>query len=375
MLHSFLVGFVLALPAATNALDAAQPKRPIVIPPQTTDAVFLRRTAHPHAPRAQQERETSVTGYTWTFAPDATCGYLSGSGGAPITCESSAICEWLPSVAIYCEGVTTYSAHTQCLEMEDALNTDKCNDVCTSNIYNLLWSVMPLGVLACTETSAPYCRTYVYPSDISDYRCGSTSETRVSRVDFTYKGQDNPGFTTTVIYNDPESTAFKSSTSISFTSSDVASSTGPTSTTQSAEPTHSTGSKTPVGAIVGGVVGGLAVVGFVIVGSIYLLRQKRGPHENEVPPHHPPPPMQTQLQPQLRPQSPVSTVNTKPAVLSTVQSPTVSSPVQSEWPGSSVMSPVTAVSPPPPSQLGTGPPDYSHSHSIHELPSNQNNIH
>ncbi|KAH7129912.1 hypothetical protein B0J13DRAFT_627054 [Dactylonectria estremocensis] len=363
MLHSLLVGIVLVLPATTNALGPAEPKRHLAFPLQTTDAGFLRRMAYPHGPRAQQKRATSATAVTWTISPDETCGYLSGSVGAPITCDNSAICEWLPRGGVLCEGGTTYSAHVSCYEMEDALNTDKCNDVCTSNIYNLL----------CTETSAPYCRTYVYPSDISDYRCGSTSETRVSSVSWTYEGQVNPGFTTTVIYNELETSSSESIDSISSSPPDVVSATETISTSQPAEPSPSSDSKTPVGAIVGGVVGGLAVVGFVIVASLYLLRRKRGQNENEATPHHPPPPIQTQFQPQFQPQPPVSMANTKPVVTSTAQSPTVASPVQSEWRGSSVMSPVSAVSPPLPSELGTGPPDYSH--SIHELPSNQNNMH
>lgn len=86
-----------------------------------------------------QKRETSVTGATWTIATDETCGYLSGSVGAPITCEDYATCAWNVPAGFLCFGSETATGYVTCYDRGDALNTDNCNDVCTSDVYNLLW--------------------------------------------------------------------------------------------------------------------------------------------------------------------------------------------------------------------------------------------
>lgn len=206
-----------------------------------------------------------------------------------------------------------------------------------------------------TETSAPYCRTYIYPSDVRDYRCASTPATRGSSVFWTYDGQDNPGFSTTVLYD------VSMTTVDSTTSPTEVTSTEPTTTTQSIEPTHKPESKTPVGAIIGGVVGGLAVVGVIILGAIFLLRRRRSQNESEAPP------------PPIQPEPAVDMTNTKPPVGYDPQSPSVASPVESEWRGSSVISPQsTTISPVPHSELSAAPPGYSG--SIHELSGDQDNV-
>ncbi|KAH6869250.1 hypothetical protein B0T10DRAFT_568971 [Thelonectria olida] len=288
--------------------------------------------AHPHGLEKQQKRETP--GNTWTIAPDETCGYLSGSVGAPITCDDYETCLWHVQVAFFCAGSKTTTGHVTCFNREDALNTDKCDDVCISDIYNLL----------CTETSAPYCRTYAYPSDLRDYRCANTPATRVSSASWTYDGQDDPGFSTTVIVL---------TTTVPPTE--------PTTTVPPQESTNPPEPKPPVGAIIGGVVGGLAILGFIILGAIYLLRRKRSQTESEAPP----PPIQSE--------PPVAMTNTKPHVDSTAQSPTVGSPRQSAWPGSSVVPPDPTMSLISRSELTAMPPDYSD--SVPEMPGDQNNVH
>ncbi|KAF4975867.1 hypothetical protein FZEAL_7400 [Fusarium zealandicum] len=135
----------------------------------------------------RQDEETPT--YTVTYAPESTCGYLSGLVEIPITCENQGTCLWEQEyfryIACEIQGKTTGLARTKCLQRDEALNPDLCDDVCVSNTYNLL----------CTNETQQYCRTYAYPKGVRDYRCAPEPATRVSSVDFTYEGQKNPNFT------------------------------------------------------------------------------------------------------------------------------------------------------------------------------------
>ncbi|KAJ4022680.1 hypothetical protein NW766_001726 [Fusarium irregulare] len=198
------------------------------------------------------------------MAPDETCGYLSGSVGVPITCENEARCTWEPNMLnIIACGTDHY---LQCVESKTAFDPKLCDDVCQSDTWNLL----------CTDSDEPYCRTYLYPNGVADYRCASTSVGSIQRVEHIYKGDDSPNFVTTTISNEDGPTM-----SIPGTVSRPTAIDDPTSTTDSPGPTSSsavpaTQSKpVPVGAIVGGVVGGLAVLGLIAIGIIFSLRRRK----------------------------------------------------------------------------------------------------
>jgi hypothetical protein len=85
----------------------------------------------------RQASTTPATTFTVVISPDSTCGFLSGSPGNAITCSNGDLCSWeLAHVpAIFC-GTTAY---LQCLDREDALDPELCDDVCQENSYNLLW--------------------------------------------------------------------------------------------------------------------------------------------------------------------------------------------------------------------------------------------
>ncbi|GKU09164.1 unnamed protein product [Fusarium langsethiae] len=99
-----------------------------------------------------QERSSSSDAVVITIAPDETCGYLSGRPLLPITYENQQPCMWARSLGILCGNLDndkTFDVHFTCLDREAALNTNLCNDTCTSNPVYLL----------CTDESAPYCGT------------------------------------------------------------------------------------------------------------------------------------------------------------------------------------------------------------------------
>ncbi|KAF5694726.1 hypothetical protein FDENT_854 [Fusarium denticulatum] len=201
-----------------------------------------------------------------TIAPDKTCGYLSGQPGAAVTCENDRLCSWAASSGV---GLVACASeiYVACVESSKAVDPSQCNDVCQSNTFNLL----------CTNSDTPFCRTYAYPSGIFDYRCASTSVENVQSVKFTYQGQKNANFVTTTL-SDGIASESLSATNTDRGSADQASATETqtetTTTSEAPEPTKKSKS-TPVGAIVGGVVGGVALIGLIGLGAVCLLRRRK----------------------------------------------------------------------------------------------------
>ncbi|KAJ4122792.1 hypothetical protein NW768_010237 [Fusarium equiseti] len=174
-----------------------------------------------HGVQARQVSSSSAITLTLTIAPDETCGYLSGSLGVPITCENKARCTWeQDSINVIACSMEFYR---QCVESKTAVNPRLCND----------------------------------------------------RVEHTFKGDDSPGFITTTISDDvptmpaSDTVSESSETDVPTTTSDY-----PETTTSSEVPTSSR-KPVPVGAIVGGVVGGLAVLGLIAIGTIIALRRRK----------------------------------------------------------------------------------------------------
>ncbi|KAH7130888.1 hypothetical protein EDB81DRAFT_905521, partial [Dactylonectria macrodidyma] len=271
--------------------------------------------------RARQV-SSSIT-YTYTLAPAETCGYLSASAGAAITCENGQLCAWEVKEAgvVFCGT----EVKNQCFDSSVAVDTALCSDVCQSNTFNLL----------CTESDAPYCRTYIYPSGVWDYRCASTSLANPQSVDFTYEGQIAPDFTTTTFVLGGSS-PIPGGTTLSTDS--TSSSELPTSTTIPPEATDPPNSKkkTPIGAIIGGVIGGVAVIAFILFGILFFLRRKKpNTHPTNQAPSHP---QQMAMIPDGRPAM-------------------ATSPVPSDWHHSPMSGPSTAIS--PVSQGGWAPQPFS----------------
>ncbi|KAK3384667.1 hypothetical protein B0T24DRAFT_568050 [Lasiosphaeria ovina] len=220
--------------------------------------------------------------FTITSAPDSTCGFLSGSPGNAITCDNRKTCHWETEElgAVFCGLAVEDPSYLRCFGREAVMDPSKCNDVCQSNQFNLL----------CTDTAAPFCRTYAFPGGVKDFRCASTRVTAVQSVSFTYNGETGRSFTTSII--DDESTAPPStplSTRGPSTSSDTGTSTSSAaagdSTVVTSVPTKTaTPVPTPapssdganIGAIAGGVVGGLAVIALLILGIFFYRRSHNG---------------------------------------------------------------------------------------------------
>ncbi|KAK0638500.1 hypothetical protein B0T16DRAFT_421269 [Cercophora newfieldiana] len=347
--------------------------------PAPTAAPVLVRDAEA---RKRQATTSSTTTFTVTKAPDSTCGFLSGSPGAAITCENKKPCVWESQYvgAIFCGFEDTDPSYLRCFEREAALNPSSCNDVCQTNSFNLL----------CTDTASPYCRTYAYPGGVRDFRCAVTPVTAPQSVLHTYTNQDDRTLTVsqlggTIIGFIPS--AAGGTTNTRTTRTPTASITDPTdptnptgrggvtSITVTPTPTPGDGgsSSPPIGAIVGGVVGGLAVIGLLILGAFFLIRRNKknqdlntsqqpgAPGAPQYPYGGAPPPMQQQYgnvapSESLGPVSPTSTYDPVFKGHGSVSMASALAPGQDDYNRMSYAPPVYQQGGSPPPQSQPSPP-------------------
>jgi hypothetical protein len=282
-----------------SALEQARQTQPVPTPTPT----FVPRGLADK--RQVSSAEASTTTFTVTVAPDSTCGFLSGSPGNPITCENGSACLWETQYigAIFCGLGDDDPSYLACLDSEEASDPDQCDDVCQSNIFNLL----------CTASSAPFCRTYNYPDGVRDFRCASTRVSAVQSVSFTYNSQSDRELETSIVGSgdiDSSSDVLDELTSFTRTSETETSSTTATSTSDASsddddDEDDGGDSGTNIGAIVGGAVGGFAVLSLIAVAIWWFRRRSQrqkaaaGPYNGSIPvagptAGGPPPPMQQQ---------------------------------------------------------------------------------
>jgi hypothetical protein len=137
-----------------------------------------------------------------------------------------------------------------------------------------------------TDSDHPYCLTYAYPGSIFDYRCVSTTVDDYERVHFTSEGKKRADLITTTLSSDISGTSEglqevvtvtvqeKSSRSQAAVTIIVIPQLPSAAATSSHSPTTDNKSA-PVGPIVGGVVGGVAVLGLIGLGAFYLVRRRK----------------------------------------------------------------------------------------------------
>lgn len=132
---------------------------------------------------------------------------------------------------------------------------------------------------ASSESTKKFCNTLSFSGGVTQYYCNSVSISKVQAATTTYDGQDDPNRTFSkllITTTDPSTRvpAPETSSSPSPSSTKPETSNTPEPTTSPKEDSGSGKSSTPVGPIVGGVVGGVAVIGLIILGLIYLLKKK-----------------------------------------------------------------------------------------------------
>ncbi|WZH43242.1 uncharacterized protein QYS62_004244 [Fusarium acuminatum] len=286
----------------TNAID---------VPPQAPEPTSPARI---RALRSLYERaDGSITEtLSITVAPDNTCGFYTPSTAISFTCASGMKCMWENDKynIAFC-GERDFQ--TACMNSVDALNTDKCDEDCRRNT----------NIRKCTANTMTECFTVYFPYKIQKFPChtasGYTHMIFPSGFDTYEKSSLQvaifPAAATSVI--DGASSTEGPSSKATAQSKTARPTTTVTSVPQGEADEDSDtggGKKSNVGAIVGGVVGGVAVIAGVGLAIFFILRRdrkkKQAPQAQMVDQTHTQPqtpygmaPQQQQQQMQMHPQA------------------------------------------------------------------------
>ncbi|KAF2733457.1 hypothetical protein EJ04DRAFT_272775 [Polyplosphaeria fusca] len=212
---------------------------------------------------------------------DDTCGYISGESTRSLTCNNpSYICATNSYYGAHgcCDpsSIADCSLPTTCIE-STALAAS-CTGDCSTNDF----------IAKCTDSSEPYCYEwrYVYSSQtvMTEHGCAASAFT--ISVLRTYSDGD------TSFSDIPSEVPVSEKTvQVTVTAGESSTTTDPTDTadiqSQTASPTATTTTvetepkkKTNIGAIVGGVVGGLVVLGALAFGIVFLILRKKKDKQN-----------------------------------------------------------------------------------------------
>jgi len=136
---SAMIGLWFSAPAAEAAAHHARAPEPA--------AALVTPGPELHELLRRQNGDTDIPTTLW-YGTDKTCGYLSGSAGAALTCNSGSTCNFIPDLlptqtskigiqlccdALECNGFVT------CVNSEIAVNPTSCDDVCQGNAFTLKW--------------------------------------------------------------------------------------------------------------------------------------------------------------------------------------------------------------------------------------------
>ncbi|KAI9683691.1 MAG: hypothetical protein M1829_004997 [Trizodia sp. TS-e1964] len=201
-------------------------------------------------------------------SPANLCGYVDGDQSDSAYCSSTLSCVFNTDVKAVgcCESTETNCAfYTKCYNSVD-IKSSSCNAACAANTF----------IRKCSSAAYPSCYTYSYP-EVGYINVGCGTRSYSSNVLTTYNGQASKSSLASIsLGSGTKSSSSTTSTSTSSSSSAGSSTTDPAaaSTTMPATSSSSGGSSTNIGAIAGGAVGGLAVLG-IIAALIFIFCLKK----------------------------------------------------------------------------------------------------
>ncbi|KAI9824934.1 MAG: hypothetical protein M1832_001539 [Thelocarpon impressellum] len=214
--------------------------------------------------------------------PDNFCGFVSGLSKYPLSCSYGRTCyfyQFPSSLSTWgMAGCCTSTDAVNCGWAVDCINSadyyQSCGSSCRRNSFTL----------KCTNSARPYCQYFRYNDPyVLDYGCGSVTQSTWQTVSTTYIGQTQSAnslyFASEVLSDESLTRTFAPTYKPTKEATDTESTgtgtrTGIRATTT---PTFTeTGKKSvPVGAIAGGVVGGLFLIAAVVAGGILLCLRRR----------------------------------------------------------------------------------------------------
>ncbi|KAI0453218.1 hypothetical protein F5B21DRAFT_505610 [Xylaria acuta] len=277
-------------------------------PARATDAVVPDATFHlpeiTKAPNLGELFKRDTGDQTVLIAPDNTCGYVSGRPGAAVTCNGDYTCAFVIQEDFGRAGCCqddNCGLRATCLDYDQVYSQSACDDGCLQDTFTL----------KCTETSASYCNTETFYSNIIDFYCNSYNISTPQQLYTTYSGQtDAVSWQEFVITPTASGTGgFDTSTddgSFDFTFTSEASSSSTRSASGSGnngsgsnndsndndnsnsnsdtdndnDPPAEKKSSTPIGPIVGGVVGGVGGLALIGLGIFFIIRHNNNKKKN-----------------------------------------------------------------------------------------------
>lgn len=282
---------------------AALAEARLSIPPQPTvaadyalEGISPKPTAAPgvHELLKRQSASGSISSDTTVLvAPDNTCGFISGRPGAAYSCGVGGTCLFLTAEAprtgnVACCDGEDCNFRATCIDYDQYYTQSICDDGCKVDAYTT----------KCIGTDYPYCNTVSFRGGIVDYWCNGLNISVPQAASTTYDGQTGRSFMPVVLSDETSSSLILSPTSSEVVPGPTtdpngdngstgnsgntgnngnngdSGSTGDSGSSQNKD--NGGGSSTPIGAIVGGVVGGVAVLALIGVALWWFLRKKKG---------------------------------------------------------------------------------------------------
>ncbi|KAH7321049.1 hypothetical protein B0I35DRAFT_477572 [Stachybotrys elegans] len=249
------------------------------------DGISPRPTSPPAVHELLRRQNGRSSDETILVAPDATCGFISNRVGVPYFCFNDYTCVFVTSTAqrpgavACCNSDACYS-RASCVGYDEFYSSSACDDGCALDIYTL----------KCTSSAAPFCNTVSFSGGVIDYWCNTLNISTIQAAVTELSGGPARSFSAVTL------TDSSLQTSMTDTSSPPPGPTAPSDNEDNSNgngnnqgnngnnssgnnnngnnSNNDGGSSTPVGAIVGGVVGGVAAIGLVGLAVFFFLRNK-----------------------------------------------------------------------------------------------------
>ncbi|KAG5942332.1 hypothetical protein E4U60_007368 [Claviceps pazoutovae] len=349
---------VLSTSSVSHSLVTTQPRATGIAPLPEHGASLPKPTPPPRPDDLHQDlvkkKAAPEKPLTMMVGHDNICGWLSAREDTPYACKAGDTCglilaQTTSSGALMCfnEERQTYDLVHACIDYNNYYSFAACDSSCVRNTFTS----------KCTKSSLPYCMTYAIFGDITDYRCHSISDT-AQTVLASYIFDHETGYKvfsksvkfvlpffvdmhfTTIPNSTVTGAEFSSSGGANSSSGGANSSSGGANGSSGGENSVKDSSKTPVGAIVGGVVGGVAAIGAGLLIIFFCLRRRKNQAAGTT--ETPPSSHQAPLQPTASPgifvtqnQDPAfygshSNLQSKPLQVSAEQCPPTASPPQGD---------------------------------------------
>ncbi|OTA94031.1 hypothetical protein M434DRAFT_395100 [Hypoxylon sp. CO27-5] len=236
-------------------------------------------------PPSIHELAKRQNGQTVLVGPDNTCGYFDGRAGAVYSCNGKDVTCALVTTSTYgavacCDG-DDCGLRVACIDYREFMLSSACDNGCVQDTYTV----------KCTKSSAPFCGTVTFFDGIMDYYCDTLSASTPQQLYTTYDGEtDGRTFTPVVVTLDATTSPSHSTTTPIDNENDNASTSSSTNPPVPTSPENNGGnvgskSSTPVGPIVGGVVGGVGGLALIGLGIFFLIRHNN--NKKNVPPPQP----------------------------------------------------------------------------------------